>query len=65
MIAHLSYVLCDRCHGFPAQPADGHEEARAIARREGYRHDKVEGDICRDCRIRAGEIPPPPGWQRL
>jgi hypothetical protein len=35
MIAHLSYVTCDRC-GTPAQPGDDANAARAIARREGF-----------------------------
>lgn len=49
MIRHLSYVSCDRCHGWPTEPvAEGAKEARAVARREGYvRRDGQ--DLCPDC----------------
>lgn len=48
-IRHLSYVVCDRCHGHPAQPGDDHREARGIAQREGYTYDPLEGDVCGRC----------------
>lgn len=52
MIAHMSYVMCDRC-GNPSELADNAKEARALARREGYlrigagRRDAE--DLCRQC----------------
>jgi hypothetical protein len=49
VIRHLSYVSCDRCGGYPAQPGGNHREARAIARAEGYTHHPVDGDVCGRC----------------
>lgn len=48
MIARLSYVVCDVCNGYPAQPADEAREARAIARREGYTREHGN-DVCGRC----------------
>src|SRR5690348_16303196 len=49
MIAHLTYVRCDRC-GNPAQPADDAPAARRVASREGFeRRDSV--DICPSCQL--------------
>jgi hypothetical protein len=49
MIAHMSYVICDRCHGHPAQLGDDADEARGNARAEGYA--RIDGqDVCRTCR---------------
>lgn len=57
MIARLSYVICDRCDGYPAQPGEDAEEARGIARREGYT--RVMGaDVCGRC---SGTIDPATG----
>lgn len=53
MIAHMSYVMCDRC-GNPAGIADEYKEARAIAKRQGYRRVVVDGavaDLCKACRV--------------
>lgn len=47
-INRLSYVSCDECGGHPAQPGDGAEEARGIARREGYTR-VASRDICGRC----------------
>lgn len=47
MIAHLSYVMCDEC-GNPAELADNAKEARAEARRQGFKH-MGQRDICREC----------------
>lgn len=49
MISHLSYVSCDRCGGYPAQPGSDAAEARGIARREGYTRVPGEGDVCGRC----------------
>lgn len=49
MIAHLSYVVCDRCKGYPAQPGDDAAEARGIAQREGYTCHPLDGDVCGRC----------------
>ncbi len=51
MIRRLSYVACDICGGFPAQPGDDHKDARAIARGEGYAR-KDGRDICPNCQTR-------------
>jgi hypothetical protein len=49
MIARLSYVMCDSC-GTAAPAADDAEEARALARAEGFvRRDRR--DLCRNCAI--------------
>lgn len=47
-IRHLSYVSCDTCGGYPAQPADTAAEARAIAKREGYTR-QHGNDVCGRC----------------
>jgi hypothetical protein len=43
-IRHLSYAACNWC-GDPAQPGDNAEDARAIARREGWKRVRKQ-DIC-------------------
>lgn len=48
MIRHLSYVSCDRCHGYPAQPGSDASEARGIAQREGYTRQGGQ-DVCGRC----------------
>lgn len=53
-IRHLSYVVCDRCNGYSAQPAEGVAQARQIARREGYIRSGVPvEDVCPVC---AGKV---------
>lgn len=49
VIAHMSYVMCDRC-GNPAELADDAKEARAAARREGFVCAAL--DLCRQCAAR-------------
>lgn len=48
MIARLSYVVCDRCRGYPAQPGDDAADARGIARSEGYTRQNGQ-DVCGRC----------------
>jgi hypothetical protein len=48
MIAHLSYVICDRCDDHPAQPGEDAAEARGIARTEGYTRQNGQ-DVCGRC----------------
>lgn len=48
MIAHLSYVMCDRCGNPASTVGDGAKEARRVAAREGFvRHDGE--DLCPWC----------------
>lgn len=52
MISRLSYVHCDRC-GNPAEVADNAEEARVIARGQGFI--QIDGkDVCWRCNPDSG-----------
>lgn len=52
MIAHLSYVMCDRC-GNPAEACDDAKQARAAAKAQGYvrlgRSGPTAEDLCPTC----------------
>lgn len=55
MIAHLSYVMCDRC-GNPAECADDAKEARKLAAAQGFVRigsGRTAEDVCRACWRRA------------
>lgn len=55
MIAHLSYVMCDKC-GNPFPPGDDAREARVLASAQGV--ERVDGeDVCRNCQPLAAEAP--------
>jgi hypothetical protein len=57
VIAHLSYVMCDRC-GNPAEACDDAKEARELAKMQGFvrlGRGKTAEDLCRDCAVKAGQ----------
>lgn len=47
MISRMVYVRCDEC-GTPAQLGDDADEARAIARNEGFIRENGK-DLCKSC----------------
>jgi len=52
MIAHQSYVVCDRC-GAPGPLGDDATEARALARRAGFERrnwNRRIKDVCTGCK---------------
>jgi len=68
VIAHMSYVMCDRC-GNPADCADDAKEARKLAKAQGYVRlgaNRNGEDLCRQCAQKEGigrePEPEPEGW---
>lgn len=63
MIAHLSYVLCDRC-GAAGSLGDSAAEARLLARRAGWERrnwNKRLKDVCPACVSRSPQVEPREG----
>lgn len=55
MIRHASYVACDECGAPAGVTVDGYQEARAIARHEGFLYVRASSlgaarDLCQNCR---------------
>jgi hypothetical protein len=48
VIAHLSYVMCDGCAN-PAEVSDDAQEARAVAKRQGFVRTDDGRDLCPNC----------------